>query len=50
MTKRTYSERELRAIAFGIADEIETAAQHYIARGYSRKAALALAVKQLAGA
>ena len=42
--------RELRAMAFAIADEIETVAQRYIARGYSRKAAVSLAITQIAGA
>jgi hypothetical protein len=42
--------RELRAMAFAIADEIETVAQRYIARGYSRKAAVTLAITQIAGA
>lgn len=42
--------RELRAMAFAIADEIETVAQRHIARGYSRKAAVSLAITQIAGA
>lgn len=42
--------RELRAMAFAIADEIETVAQRYIARGYNRKEAVTLAIMDIAGA
>lgn len=47
---RRRSSRELRAIGFQIADEIETVAQRYVRQGYSRKAAINLAIHQIAGA
>lgn len=46
---RRRSARELKAMAFRIADEVETVAQHFIGRGYSRKAAVNLAILQMAG-
>lgn len=47
---RRRSDRELRAIAFGLADEIETVAQHFIGHGYNRRAAINLAIQHIAGA
>lgn len=47
---RRRSSRELKAIAFQIADEIETVAQHFIGHGYSRRAAINHAISQIAGA
>lgn len=41
-------ERELRAIAFQIADEVETVAQGFIRAGFDRNTALTLALTQLA--
>lgn len=46
---RRRTDRELRAMAFTLADEIETVAQRFIGHGYSRKAAVNLAISQLAG-
>lgn len=47
---RRRSQRELRAMAFTLADEIETVAQRFIGHGYSRKAAIGLAITHIAGA
>ena len=47
MTKRT--DRELRAIAFQLADEIETVAQRFIRAGHPRDVALRSAIAQIAG-
>lgn len=46
---RRRATRELKAMAFAIADEIETVAQRFIGHGYSRKAAINLAISQIAG-
>ena len=47
MTKRT--DRELRAVASQLADEIETRAAPLIANGLRRDRAIALAVAQASG-
>ncbi len=41
--------QELKAIAFAIADEIETRAQRFITAGLSRDKALALACAEASG-
>ena len=46
-TKTSHRREQLKAMAYTIADEIETVAQRYIYHGYSRKAAIALAVRDL---
>jgi len=46
-TKRT--SRELRAIAFQLADEIETRAKPFLDAGLSRDKAIALATAQASG-
>jgi hypothetical protein len=43
------TEREIRAIAYGLADEIETKAQPLIDAGLSRDKAIALTIAQLSG-
>jgi hypothetical protein len=47
-TSHRRSAAEIKAMAYAIADEIETVALHYIGHGYSRKAALSLAIRDLA--
>ena len=49
-TSHRRSPRELKAIGYAIADEIETVALRFISHGYSRKAAINLAIQTLAGA
>lgn len=46
---RRRSAKELRAIAFAIADEIETRAQSYLRKGYARKEAINLALADAGG-
>ena len=52
-TSHRRSPRELKAIGYAIgyaiADEIETVALHFISHGYTRKAAINLAIQTLAG-
>lgn len=46
---RRRSERELRAIGFQLADEIETVAQRFVLAGHPRDVALRSAIAQIAG-
>lgn len=47
MTKPKRSSRELKAMAFTLADEIETKAQPLIRAGMSREAAIARVVEEM---
>ena len=46
---RTITDRQAKAIAYAIADEIETKAQPLIAKGISRDKACMLVMAQMAG-
>lgn len=43
------TDREVRAMAYAIADEIETKAQPLIAKGMDRDKAMMLVISQMAG-